>query len=288
MLGPLFFHHQMSFEKRNLKLKNFKYCTTKRNWRINNDIVTSLEPTRIMSSVQLQCVRGLHSTCRRNDFFSWFRTKKQQGTPVQDTKEVIKDIESGKNDSRNLSDGGKLKLIPSNFIGQQSEKLEKANRDQQVKNVAFNRWLSSERVDTEEQLDKILNESWQLATGNNGATNFLDQSFPDLVSKFKFTKNLQSKTGYMVPDFQITLSSTPKQLKDYYVKEILSGKLLKFKESEPNAIDLSAKDYGSPNVHIVNDVSPKEQKKKFGKILEEVHALEQQNLQKAVEGVKRG
>lgn len=91
-----------------------------------------------------------------------------------------------------------------------------------------------------------------------------------------------------MPDFQITVSKTPKQFKDYYVREILSGKLLKFKESEPNAIDLSEKDYGSPNVHIVNDVSTKKQNRKFGKIIKEVHALEQEELRKAVEGAKRG
>lgn len=241
-----------------------------------------------MSKVQLQCVRGLHFTSRRNNFFSWFKSKKQQEVQVQDTKDVIKDIESGKSqvDNGSPSNRTKLDMTPSNFIGQQSEDLEKGIRDQQVKNVEFNRWLSIEKVNTEKQLDAVLNESWKLATGSG--TPSLDQSFPDLVSKFKFSKNLQSKTGYMVPDFQITVSKTPQHFKDYYIKEILSGKLLKFKESEPNAIDLSEKDYGSPNVYIVNDIATKERNRKFGKIIKEVHALEQENLRNVVEGTKRG
>lgn len=241
-----------------------------------------------MSKVQVQCVRGLHFTSRRNNFFSWFKSKKQEEVPGQDTKDVIKDIESGKkkNDGSSLQDSGRLLLTPSNFIGKDSERMEQSIRNDKVNSIAFNRWLSTEKINNEEQLDQILKESWKSATGNE-LTASLDKTFPDLVSKFTFTKNLQSKTGYMVPDLQITVSKTPQQFKDYYAKEILSGRLLKFKESEPNAIDLSDKDYGSRNVHIVPDVNIKRRNRKFGKIVQEVRALEQENLRRTLEEAKR-
>lgn len=228
-----------------------------------------------------QSFKRIHTTAKRQDFFSWFKTKKDE---VKDTKDVIKEIEAGKKVSTEEVSKTKLDLIPSNFIGEESAKTQKKALEKRINSVAFNSWLSRSKVATEQQLDSILQDSLQLSA--NGTSASLDAPFEDLVTKFKFTKLLQTKTGYMVPDYNITTATTPLHFKDYFVKEILSGKLAKFKESEPNAIDLSNKDYGSPNIHIVADINTRKQRRKFGKIIKEVHALEHESLRRLVDEAK--
>ncbi|CDH12059.1 related to 54S ribosomal protein L13,mitochondrial [Zygosaccharomyces bailii ISA1307] len=229
-----------------------------------------------------QSARRIHITARRGDFFSWFKTKKEE---VKDTKDIIKDIEAGKKVATDKGSRIKLDLIPSNFIGEESLEVRKKSQERRVNSVTFNKWLSRSKVATEQELDSIIDESMQATT--NSSHSSVSTPFVDLVTKFKFTKALQTKTGYMVPDYTITVATTPLQFKDYFMQEILSGKLRRFKESEPNAIDLSNKDYGSPNVHIVSDINFKKQKRKFGKIIKKVHALEHDNLKRIVEEAKR-
>lgn len=249
---------------------------------IRIELVTSTTHISTPIMWRTQGTRRIHITARKGDFFSWFKTKKEE---VKDTKDIIKDIEAGKKVATDKGSRIKLDLIPSNFIGEESLKVRKKIQERCVNSVTFNRWLSRSKVASEQQLDSIIDESLQTTT--NGSHTSITTPFVDLVTKFKFTKALQTKTGYMIPDYKITVATTPLQFKDYFMQELLFGKLGRYKESEPNAIDLSNKDYGSPNVHIVADINSQKQKRKFGKIIKKVHALEHENLKRIVEEAKR-
>lgn len=237
-------------------------------------------------------LRSLHTTVVSSEFFSWFKKKKDEQNQAavinKDTREVIKDIEEGK--EAKTTNKQKLELKPENFIGEERGKIQKRDHQKLVKSISFNGWLSEAKVATEEQLDSILIESLNssLADGHPSSVNDpkFEAVFPDLVTKFKFTKFLQAKTGYIIPDYTLTILATPSQFKSYYIKEILSGKLAKYKESEPNAIDLSGTQFTSSNVYVVPEVNVALQKKKFGKIMREVQLLEAENARRAIEQVK--
>ena len=210
----------------------------------------------------LPSARQLHTTKVSSDFFSWFKSKKNQDqeptVPTKGTQELISDIEAGK--TSKISNKQKLELIPENFIGEEEGELAEKARAKQIKGVPFNRWLSAKK---------------------------LEGTFPDLVIKFNFTKSLQASSGYLIPDYQLTILNTPAQFKNYICKEILSGKQARYKESEPNAIHLSSAQFTSPNIYIVPDVKPKAQKNTYRKIIREVNILEAESARRAIEQARQ-
>lgn len=245
-----------------------------------------------VSRLGAQPLRSLHTTVVSSEFFSWFKKKKdahnQAAVVNKDTREVIKDIEEGK--EAKPTNKERLELKQENFIGEERGKIQKRDHQKLVKSISFNGWLSEAKVATEEELDSILIDSLKSSFADGHISSVIDPNiesvFPDLVTKFKFTKFLQAKTGYIIPDYMLTVLTTPSQFKSYYIKEILSGKLAKYKESEPNAIDLSNRQFTSSNVYVVPEVNVALQKKKFGKIVSEVQLLEAENARRAIEQAK--
>ena len=158
-----------------------------------------------------------------------------------------------------------------------------------INEIPFNSWLSKQKVSKEEKLDLILKESLESA-GMEGDT--LDLEFPDLIKKFQFTKMLQAKTGYLIPDFQLTVLAKPSDFKTYFIDEILSGKLARFNEAEPNAIHLTKESYDAPNIYLENtieerDISGKQQRKKFNTILKQMHDLDEVKTETLIENARR-
>lgn len=238
--------------------------------------------------------RQLHTTKVSSDFFSWFKGKKKQeqlepSLPAKGTQELISDIEAGKKSK--ISNKQKLELIPENFIGEEQGEMEEKARAKLVKEVSFNSWLSRRKVSDEAQLDSLLVECYKSAWGDDAVVSVgdskLDATFPDLVTKFNFTKALQARSGYMVPDYQLTTLTTPSQFKSYYTKEVLSGKQSRYKESEPNAIHLSPAQFTQPNIYIIPDVKIKSQKETYRKVVKEVNLLEAENTRRAIEQARR-
>lgn len=237
--------------------------------------------------------RQLHTTKVASDFFSWFKSKKNQDqettVPTKGTQELISDIEAGK--TSKISNKQKLELIPENFIGEEEGELAEKARAKQIKGVPFNRWLSAKKVANEAQLDALLIESYNNAWNGSKITSATDSklegTFPDLVIKFNFTKSLQASSGYLIPDYQLTILNTPAQFKQYICKVILSGKQARYKESEPNAIHLSSAQFTSPNIYVVPDVKPKAQKNTYRKIIREVNILEAESARRAIEQARQ-
>lgn len=223
--------------------------------------------------------RAFHTVSKKQDFMSWFRSKKQ--AKVRKTKEIIEDIESGKKigDSKTESSSKllTLDLTPDNIIG--TRKVETVNLD----DIPWNNWLSSKKVKSPEELNQLITLSCKEVLNSN--VNETD-SFPDLSTKFNFVKKLQSLSGYTIPDYELTVLNTPAEFKTYYMNNIISGKLLQFNEKEPDAIYLTKESFNQPNIRVTDRVTSKAQKQKFNSILQEVQALKERDTAEEIQRLR--
>lgn len=229
-------------------------------------------------------VRPIHTSSPNGDFMSWFKRKKKEEhkEPVKDTKQLIKDIEEGRAEASSKNKN-RLELIPDNFIGEGPRRYKRRKELKHAVSAApFNQWLSKDKITSEDALDDMISQAMKKTLGND------DQNvqFPDLVAKFQFTKFLQAKSGYLISDYKLTTLTSPLQFKRYFMEKILpsvNDPRLIFKEAEPNAIHPLSDSYASPNVYVVNDITPKEQKIKYDTIMREVQKLEDDATKKALE-----
>ncbi|KAG0654947.1 hypothetical protein C6P44_000609 [Monosporozyma unispora] len=225
--------------------------------------------------------RTFHTISIQQDFMSWFRSKKQAQAKVRKTKEIIEDIESGKELDESTTESSskilKLDLTPDNIIG--TRRVETINLD----DIPWNNWLSSKKVKTSEELDQVITIACKATLGGSISET---EPFSDLVTKFNFVKKLQSLSGYTIPDYELTVSNTPAQFKTYYMNNIISGKLQQFNEKEPNAIYLTQDSFKEPNIRVTDRVISKSQEQKFNSILLEVQALKEKDTMNEIQRLR--
>lgn len=232
-------------------------------------------------------VRSLHTSNVRYDFFSWLKDKrKSKKEPVKSTKEVISEIESGNDVAEKNENISTLELIPENFIGTFDKKRNVIPLD----TVPFNRWLNVDNITTEDALNKVILDSYNEVFGTQlteVADKTLADTFTDITQKFTFTKLLQIKSGYILSDYQFTILASPNSFKEYYLKEFISGKSLRFKESEPNAIHLDGNSFKAPNIRVIEDIPAKDVRIKYRRLVTEVDELEKKITTDAIENAKQ-
>lgn len=228
--------------------------------------------------------RSLHVSTVSQDFFSWFKDRKKK--KVKSTKEVINELESGKDVSQSNEAATTLDLTPNNFIGT----FDKKRNVIPLETVPFNNWFNQNKIISEEEFDTVLLEAYN-ETFKTGVKNVTDnkftESFNDIIQKFKFAKLLQAKTGYLLSDYQFTRLNSPMSFKNYYLKEFISGKSLRYKESEPNAIHLNQLSFKAPNINVIEDIPAKVKRRNFKKIIDEVDAIENRITKDAIESAKQ-
>ncbi|KAL3228969.1 Large ribosomal subunit protein mL50 [Nakaseomyces bracarensis] len=232
--------------------------------------------------------RYLHASAVRQDFFSWFSKKKKEPVHVQDqalvrpTKEIISEVERGEVAKDNLvSSKIKLDLSPEKFIGVTKLELKKKREQELFDTIELKRWLSEKCVETPEALEKIIDSAAREAGVEIGAP------FPDIKSRFMFSKSLESQSGYVVPDHVLTGLKTGADIKKYFNEEIFSGKLARYKPSEPNAIHLTDETYKAPNIRVVdNSVPIKERKLRLKKLISTANELEAEKTRRLMEEAK--
>ena len=222
---------------------------------------------------------------------SWFKRKQtaKPVVPVKDTKDVIVEIESGA-DKVDVPKN-RLKLTDDFFVGTAIDEANRKERQAQVQEIPFNSWLSASKVESPAAFDdiflKAFNQTHANASVHDIQDGSLSNSFVDLTTKFRFAKLLQAASGFSVPDYQLTRFQTPIAFRAYFLKEVISGKLASFKESEPNAIDLNNDSYDASSIRVIKDVKVKQQKKTLSKILTEVEALERAATKEALERARQ-
>lgn len=216
-------------------------------------------------------IRSFHRIPPTRNLLSWF--KKKDAKPLTSTQELIKAIES--NEKIEESVINKLDLSDANnIIGKHIIKPVSLNL------LPFNHWLSEKKLTTEAELDRFIN---QIAKDLELK---IDESFPDILTRFKFYKKIQILTGYTISDYQLTILNSPVQFKNYYMENIISGKLLRYNVKEPNAIHISTEQYNLPNVIVKEPRPPKEQKVILNSILNEVKYLKEAKIQQAINELK--
>ncbi|SCU97722.1 LAMI_0F11122g1_1 [Lachancea mirantina] len=238
------------------------------------------------------CKRHMHTSFVRQDFMSWFKRKqaKQATAPVRDTAEVISEIEAGK-DQEGTPDKGKLRLTDNDFVGTETAQHDRIQRAKLVQDVPFNKWLSGEKVKDERTLKQILIEVHNASTDAAHKINTIEDpaaqtAFQDLTSKFHFSKQVQARTGIMIPDYTLTRLRSCASFHTYFQSEILSGKHARYNEREPNAIHLSDSAFSSTNIHVVPEVKTRDRKKKLSLLLAEAAARERDAAQKALQSAR--
>ncbi|AGO10187.1 AaceriAEL289Wp [[Ashbya] aceris (nom. inval.)] len=234
-------------------------------------------------------VRALHTGPVTQDLFSWLKRGKNKEEAVEkpaDTKELIGKIESGSSGKQNVARKAlKLKLAPNDFVGMEEGQLARQLHRERLEQVQFRRWLSQEKLSKPEELRTHVAAAYEAAFGAPGDAAALEQRFPDLQAMFAFAKHLQASTGYIMPDAQLTRLHTPAAVAQWYERNVLTGKLQKFREELPNAIDLSDADLPA-NVVVREHVMPKTQRKTLNSVLREVSALEASKAKAALERAK--
>ncbi|CCH62683.1 hypothetical protein TBLA_0I00180 [Henningerozyma blattae CBS 6284] len=226
-------------------------------------------------TLQRKFTRSLASTAPRNDIFSWLYSKKNAKKSIpkeeKDTKKIMKQIEEGKDTDRDADSGELLflELKPENFIGEDQGMIDSRIRKENKKPILTTSWLSKHKVKNEKAFDEILlscyNETFNKDMKNITDT-ILTDNFPDLSTKFNFSKEIQKKSGYLISDYNVTLFNSPVDFRNYFRTEVFSGKLGLFKESEPNAIHLNSKSFNSPNIFVQSDVTFFKQKRNIKRL----------------------
>ncbi|SMN17739.1 similar to Saccharomyces cerevisiae YKR006C MRPL13 Mitochondrial ribosomal protein of the large subunit, not essential for mitochondrial translation [Maudiozyma saulgeensis] len=247
--------------------------------RLSSSCISATQRSRVTT-------RSFQSSAVNNDFFSWFKDKKKEKTKVKSTKEVISDIEAGKDVVEKKDNATTLELTPENFIGS----FDKKRNDIPLDTVPFNRWISLDKVSTEAKLNSIILQSYNETFGTQlkeADNDKFTESFTDITKKFSFAKLLQAKSGFVLSDYQFTVLTSPNSFKDYYLREFVSGKSLRFKESEPNAIHLNKSSFKAPNIYIIPDVPAKEKRQKFKTLVNEVNEIENKITSDAIENAKQ-
>ncbi|AMD21815.1 HFL041Cp [Eremothecium sinecaudum] len=236
--------------------------------------------------------RSLHAAPPAKNILSWLRSRKdgKEKTPAKDTKALIKEIESGETAfSASKQSVVTLALDESDFIGVDVEAENERRYKEMVQSSKLNIWLQPKKVASVEQLKELVISSFNDASNVKVSSiddPLLTENFTDLVCKFKFIKQLQAKTGYMIPDEKITRLLSPVSFLQWYDAEVLSGKLLGYNEAEPNAIDLSKKEF-PPNVFITPLIKKREMMNNMDQILSEVEALEKEKAVSAISNAIR-
>lgn len=257
---------------------------------------------RVVTSTS--CIRYLSVSATNHNMLSWFRDRKKKQEEVwvpnnlkQDTSKLIDKIEKGEQindvDAVQKQNSDYIELSANNFIGEDDKTIAKKLKREEIKKLKeYNEkfWLyNQKKVKTSKELDEIIincfNDTMNGNVVNNIDDKILSNDFSNLESKFLFTKYLQVNSGYMISDFDVSKLNSPISFKQHFEKEIISGKLGRFKESEPNAIHIDSTSFTAPNVYVQPDITFKRQNKKFGKIIKEVQELENDKDNKIIQQI---
>lgn len=233
----------------------------------------------IYNGITLIGRRNIHASLASPNFMSWMRSKKKEQKEQKSTKEIMSNVEEGKDITTDIKNSSTLELINENFIGQHKSNHFPLDR------VPYNQWMNVNKVKDVNQLEEILAKVYKMTFKvEEVTTEQLCEPFSDILKKFMFYKLLQVETGYLISDFCLTTLETPKAFVDYFKVEIFSGKQSRFRESEPNAIHIDHNTYSSPNVNVIPDILAKTQNKKFQQI---VSAMEELDANAAKEAISK-
>ncbi|CCH46009.1 54S ribosomal protein L13, mitochondrial [Wickerhamomyces ciferrii] len=208
-------------------------------------------------------VRSLHTTRPSLGFMDWFKMKKDQKEVEKKneikpraTTEVIKDAEEDKIEVK--------KVNKIEFIGLKKDPRDELSLGERLNGFHIKHWLNKEKVSSVEKLDEILKNEYQSLKGGKKVKSLDDINLDDLQFRFNYTLKIQEKTGYIIPDYILTKAYSPNILKNYFIKEVFTGRILK---KDPEHLSHTELSYKSDNIYIHTPVSDHKADKKYKKLL---------------------
>ncbi|KAH3680575.1 hypothetical protein WICMUC_000249 [Wickerhamomyces mucosus] len=225
----------------------------------------------------------IHTTSKNLGFMDWFNYKKEQEQQIknnnktavekpQNINEVISNVENNQIEFK--------KVEKIEFIGKIKNKIQLIPIDERLNGFKIDHWLNKEKILKLQDFEKLLIDTYNELIDDE-KINQLDQiNLIDLQLRFNYTLKIQSKSGYLIPDFILTKISTGKDLFDYFKdKKIIVNSneinsISKFQN--PLHLNLSNLKFTAQNISIETSINSKQRKSNFKKLLK-LAKFEEQN-----------
>lgn len=195
----------------------------------------------------------------------------KKDTPALDVEEANKKAEEY------IQNKGSLKL---EIIGL-PQQITKEEYRARIGDFKVDRWITVNKVFTEKELDSVLLEAWNEASGESVASidEALGKELYDLSTRFKFVKLVQQKSGYAVSDLVLTEAVSVEALKAHYVKNLISPEAQAYNDRKPDALNLDDKTFADlPNVVVQNHIKAKDKRKKYNELMRKVEEIREERL----------
>lgn len=237
----------------------------------------SLTPNMITTRATTQISRRLlHTSSVQYGFMDWFSMKKDQQKKkekAEDTSKVIERAEKGEVQV--------TKVEKIEFIGKKKDPADLRPISERLQGFSIKPWLSKSKVTTADEFKNIILSNYTKFTKKT--TDDLSQvDLKNLNLRFDLTKAVQAESGYLIPDYVLTKANDGSVLQQYFEQKILTGDYL---ITNPEHLDIEDFEYSSPNISVKMNVTTKERKSKYKKLLKEAKAAQEAKAAELMKGV---
>lgn len=220
-------------------------------------------------------VRRLHTSRVSYGFMDWFKMKKAEERKPKPKAEDINTVMA-------KAEEGEVtvtKMDKIEFIGKKSKKPQDTRPlAERLNGFHIKHWIAKEKVTDEAQFAKLIIDEYNKLVPNNVAS-VKDVNLANLNLQFQVTKQVQAKSGYLIPDLVLTRASNGQVLLDHFDK-LMNGTQSKYH------LTLDDIPVTSENVYIQPSVTSRERKTKFKKLLKEAKKAQDEKTEQLIQGVR--
>ncbi|KAG7927175.1 hypothetical protein KL925_002546 [Ogataea polymorpha] len=228
--------------------------------------------------------RQFHNSVVRPSVLDYFKFYKKKDaapeTPVKDTKEVIKEIETKTRDPVTSNEVVILGKHNSEFS---DEKVSK----KALEGFVFNTWLPEKSefsnrntgsLPYQEVVSELLTEIFKTHVPSINAS---DLKLDDLALRFKLLKEVQIKFGTSIPDIKLSQLDSFDKIERYLLDK-LDPKSQLFNEKLPDAVYLDPKEFEGTNITVGEYVFESQKRKEIRNLYQKAKNAEQKAIQEAL------
>ncbi|KAG7846887.1 hypothetical protein KL941_002680 [Ogataea angusta] len=229
-------------------------------------------------------VRQFHNSVVRPSVLDYFKFYKKKDTapetPVKDTKEVIKEIETKTRDPVTSN-----KVV---ILGKYNSEFSDAKVAQRaMEGFVFSTWLPQKSEFSkrntgsrlyQEVVSELLTEIFKTHVPS---INALDLKLDDLALRFKLLKDVQIKFGTSIPDIKLSQLDSFDKIERYLLGK-LDPKSQLFNEKVPDAVHLDPKEFEGTNITVGDYVFESQKRKEIKKLHRKAKKAEQKAIQEAL------
>ncbi|KAH3683582.1 hypothetical protein WICPIJ_005429 [Wickerhamomyces pijperi] len=223
--------------------------------------------------------RLIHTSSKRLGFMDWFQHKKDQESKqkvekAKDIKEVISDAENNRVELK--------KIEKIEFIGKIKPDYESKPIEERLQGFKIEHWLNKQKITDSSEFQTLLLQTYTDLT-QTPVSSLTEVNLSDLKLRFDYTLAVQSKSGHLIPDFQLSKLSTGAELFQYFERYLKTGEIHNY---NPHHLDLSKLEFTAPNITVQKPVNSKQRKTKFRALLKEARAEEASKVDQLIESAR--